>query len=202
MEDATRETPDSKRGWFEPVTALLMAFVTLGTAWCSYQSSRWSGLSGGESDETSRLERRAMELHLENYQFKPAYLHVFTEWLDARLDDKETNAAFYESRFPPDMRKAFDAWMAQKPFENKAADPHPFVPKLYTSSFETEARAALVGAAMHSGQAGVMSRNFAGYLGDTELLAAVLFFAGTATRFHQRWVRQSRSSLRRRCSFT
>jgi len=35
---------------------------------------------------------------------------------------------FYVERFPPDVRKAYDAWLAQKPFENPNADPHPFVP--------------------------------------------------------------------------
>jgi hypothetical protein len=32
---------------------------------------------------------------------------------------------------PADVRKAYDAWLAQKPFENPNADPHPFVPNLY-----------------------------------------------------------------------
>jgi hypothetical protein len=44
-------------------------------------------------------------------------------------DDKLAN--FYVERFPPELRKAYDAWIAQKPFENPNADPHPFVPNLY-----------------------------------------------------------------------
>jgi hypothetical protein len=28
------------------------------------------------------------------------------------------------------LRKAYDAWLVQKPFENPNADPHPFVPAL------------------------------------------------------------------------
>ena len=51
--------------------------------------------------------------------------------LAAQQAGNEKLANFYAERFPPDVRKAYDAWLAQKPFENPSADPHPFVPRLY-----------------------------------------------------------------------
>ena len=35
-----------KTPWFDPICAILMGVASLSTAWCSYQNSRWSGLSG------------------------------------------------------------------------------------------------------------------------------------------------------------
>jgi hypothetical protein len=40
------------------------------------------------------------------------------------------------------LRKAYDAWLAQKPFKNPNADPHPFVPKLYETPGTREAAEA------------------------------------------------------------
>src|SRR5437867_13324351 len=56
---------------------------------------------------------------------------MFMEVLAAKQAGNEQLANFYVERFPPDVRKAYDAWLAQRPFENPNADPHPFVPRLY-----------------------------------------------------------------------
>jgi len=56
---------------------------------------------------------------------------MFMQLLAAQHAGNEKLANFYAERFPPDVRKAYDAWLAQKPFENPAADAHPFVPNLY-----------------------------------------------------------------------
>jgi hypothetical protein len=52
---------------------------------------------------------------------------MFMEVLAAKQADNEQLANFYVERFPPDVRKAYDAWLTQRPFENPNADPHPFV---------------------------------------------------------------------------
>src|SRR5205814_9899341 len=56
--------------------------------------------------------------------------------------------------FPPDVRKAYDAWIAQRPFENPSADPHPFVPKLYEPRGTREAADATAKAATNQQKAG------------------------------------------------
>jgi hypothetical protein len=79
--------------------------------------------------------------------------------------------------------------MAQKPFENPNADPHPFVPKLYVTPGTREAADANAKAAnsqQEAGAAGSISRQ---YLANTVLFAAVLFFANAAGKFEQRRVR-------------
>ena len=116
---------------------------------------------------------------------------MFTEFIDAQMSGKEKLANFYLDRFPPELRKAYDAWIAEKPFENPKADPHPFVPNLYQPRFVQDARQANADAGRNDAEAKQASAVAAHYLSNTVLFAAVLFFAGTSAKFDHRYVRQS-----------
>ncbi len=72
---------------------------------------------------------------------------MFLEVLATKQAGNEQLANFYVERFPPDVRKAYDAWLAQRPFENPNAAPHPFVPRLYEPRGTREAAAATAKAA-------------------------------------------------------
>jgi hypothetical protein len=181
----------AKRRWFEPASAILMALATLGTAWCSYQSSEWNGQSSSFATEAGRANQKAALFHLEGNQVTSLQAKMFTEFMDAQMTGKENLARFYSDRFPPELRKAYDAWLAEKPFENPKADPHPFVPNLYQPRFVQDARQANADAGRNDAEAKRTSRIAAEYLSNTVLFAAVLFFAGTSAKFDHRYVRQS-----------
>ena len=119
------QEPQEKKRWVEPVTALLMALATLSTAWCSYHSAAWTRKSNRLMNEFNSLERRAGLLTLQGMQQATIHTAMFMELLAAQQAGNEKLANFYAERFPPDVRKAYDAWLAQKPFENPKADPHP-----------------------------------------------------------------------------
>src|SRR5207302_2324068 len=129
-ESPNRELQEKKK-WVEPVAALLMALATLSTAWCSYQSAAWTRKSNRLMNEFNTLERRAGVLTIQGMQQATIHVAMFMELLAAQQAGNEKLANFYAERFPPDVREAYDAWLAQKPFENPKADPHPFVPNLY-----------------------------------------------------------------------
>src|SRR6184192_4019535 len=129
-ESPNRELQEKKR-WIEPVVALLMALATLSTAWCSYQSAAWTRQSNRFMNEFNALERKAGLLSLQGAQAATIHTAMFMQLLAAQQAGNEKLASFYAERFPPDVRKAYDAWMAEKPFENPKADPHPFVANLY-----------------------------------------------------------------------
>src|ERR1041385_593138 len=120
-----------KRKWVEPVAALLMALATLSTAWCGYQSAAWTRQSNRSMNEFNTLERRAGLLTLQGTQQATIQVGMFMQALAAYEADNQKLMNFYVERFPPELRKAYDAWLAQKPFENPNADLHPFVSKLY-----------------------------------------------------------------------
>lgn len=181
--------PEPKRPWFEPASAILMAVASLTTAWCSYQSSRWNGLSTGLATHADKLERQATAQHLEARQIETMQTRMWMEAVDAQLDGDEKLARFYTDRFSDELKPAYEKWIELKPFENPAAPGNPFVPSLYTPRFQKEVRDALDEAAESEKKAKLESHTASSYLSNTVLLATVLFFAGTAGKFDQRRVR-------------
>jgi hypothetical protein len=178
-----------KKRWVEPIAALLMALATLGTAWCSYESAAWTRRSNRLMNEFNSLERRAGLINVQGVQTATIHVAMFMQVLAAKQAGNEQLASFYVQRFPADMRKAYDAWVAQNPFEDPKADPHPFVPNLYEMRGTREAAEANATAARKVQEA-LKSGSLSGqYLGNTVLFAAVLFFANAASKFEQRRVR-------------
>jgi hypothetical protein len=179
----------TRQRWVEPVTALIMALATVGTAWSSYESAAWTRIGGRLTNQANALERQAGLLNLQGMQAATIHTAMFMELLAAQQAGNDRLAQYYAERFPPDARKAYDAWIAQKPFENPKADPHPFVPNLYELRGTREAAEASAKAA----EALKEARNAGGvsgqYLANTVLFATVLFFASASGKFQQRRVR-------------
>ena len=184
---AGKEPP--KKRWVEPVTAVLMALATVGTAWCSYKSASWTRQSNRLMNEYNSLERRAGVLTLQGMQSATIHSAMFMQMLAAQEAGNEKLANFYVERFPPDVRKAYDAWLAQKPFENPKADPHPFVPNLYESRGSREAAELSAKAANNLLVARRAGNTSGQYLANTVLFATMLFFANAVIKFEQKRVR-------------
>jgi hypothetical protein len=184
-----KREPQEKKRWVEPVTALLMALATLSTAWCSYESAAWTRRSNRLMNDFNALERRAGVLNIQGMQQATIHVAMFMQLLAAQQAGNQNLVNFYVERFPPDVRKAYDAWLAQKPLENPNADPHPFVPKLYEPRGTREAAEATAKAANSQQQAGMAGSISGQYLANTVLFATVLFFASASGKFEQRRVR-------------
>ena len=182
---------ESRRRWFEPASAILMALATLSTAWCSFESSKWSGQSNEFATNAARLEQKASLLHLEDNQIIGIQVKLFMEFVGATVAGNDKLAKYYSDRFPPELRAAYDRWLTQNPLENPKADQHPFSLGLYKPRFADAARQASEDAARDGAEAKRTGNIAAQYLSNTVLLAAVLFFAGTSAKFDQRYVRQS-----------
>jgi len=186
---STNRDPYEKRICVEPVTALLMALATLSTAWCSYQSSAWTRKANRLMNEFNSLERRAGLQTMQGMQQATIHTAMFMEVLAAKQAGNEQLANFYVERFPPDVREAYDAWLAQKPFENPNADPHPFVPNLYQIRGTREAAELNSKAASRVEEARSAGSISGEYLANTVLFATVLFFASASGKFEQQRVR-------------
>ncbi len=187
--EVVRDHEPPRKGWVEPIVALLMALTTVGTAWCSYQSAAWTRQSNRLMNEFNALERRAGLLSVQGTQQATIHTAMFMEVLAAKQAGNEQLANFYVERFPPDVRKAYDAWLAQRPFENPKADPHPFVPNLYETRGAREA-AELTSKAASNLEKARSAGNVSGqYLANTVLFATVLFFASASGKFEQQRVR-------------
>jgi hypothetical protein len=186
---ASDREPAEKKKWVEPVAALLMALATLSTAWCSYQSAAWTRKSNRLINQFNAFERKAALLTMQGTQQATIHAAMFMQLLAAQEAGNEKLVNFYVERFPPDVRKAYDAWLAQKPFGNPNADPHPFVPQLYEPRGTREAADATAKAATNQQEAGAAGSISGQYLANTVLFATVLFFASASGKFEQRRVR-------------
>ena len=140
-------------------------------------------------NEYNALERRAALLEVQGSQALIIHASMFMQLLAAQHSGNDKLATFYAERFAPDVKKAYEAWLAQKPFENPAADPHPFVPKLYEVRGTVEAAAARELGAKQVAEARAAGNRSGQYLANTVLFATVLFFAGTSAKFTQPRVR-------------
>jgi len=187
MAENPAQSPSKK--WIEPVVAVLMALTTICTAWCSYESATWTRQSNRLMNESNALEQRAALLEVQGNQALIVHTAMFMELLAAQYAGNEKLASFYAERFPPDVKKAYEAWLAQKPFENRAADAHPFVPNLYQVRGAAEATAARADAVRRVDEAREAGNRSGQYLANTVLFATVLFFAGTAGKFEAPRVR-------------
>ena len=187
--------PESKGRWAETVAALLMALATMGTAWSSYQSAAWARRGGAMAGKVNVLERKAGLMEIQGSQATMMHVALFMQILAARHAGNERLAEFYSTRLPTEAKRAYDAWIAQRPFENSQADPHPFVTNLYEVRFSEEVRAArdqAVLAGQDGGKAGEVSSQ---YLANTVLCASVLFFTGIAGKFEGAVVRRTLFAL-------
>jgi hypothetical protein len=184
-----RDHEPPRKGWVEPIVALLMALATLSTAWCSYQSAAWTRKSNRLMNEFNALERKAGLLSIQGIQQATIHTTMFMQMLAAQQAGNEKLVNFYVERFPPDVRKAYDAWLAQKPLENTKADPHPFVPRLYEVAGTRDAAEANAKAARSLQEARNAGNVSGQYLANTVLFAAVLFFASASGKFEQQRVR-------------
>jgi len=154
------------------LATVLLACATLGTAWSSYQASRWHGEQAlAQSSATStRLEStRASGVANREVQVDVA---VFIQWVDARAADETELANFYKDRFSERLRPAFRAWIAGDPFDDPTAPPDPFTLPQYKV-------AALDKAGDLEQQASAASDDAREYIqrADNYVLAVVLFAA-------------------------
>lgn len=179
----------TQRRWVEPIAALVMALATVGTAWSSYESAAFTRRSNRLLNEFNALERKANLLSIQGMQMASIHAALFMQVLAAHDAGNEKLVDIYVQRFPPDLRKAYDAWLAQQPFTNPNADSHPLVPNLYEMRGAKEAAEATATGAARVQEARNNGNVSGQYLANTVLFAAVLFFANASAKFEQRRVR-------------
>ncbi len=186
MSDSTEKKPYA---WLETAGAVLMAVSSLGTAWCSYEVSRWAGTSAEKGAAAAGLERKANLLRIEGFQVQDVQVQVFLGYVSAHLSGNAALERWYVDRFPPEIKKAFEGWIAQKPFENAGAPLHPFLPGLYEMRHTKEIDESLKESARLAEEARTTGGVATYYLNTTIVLATVLFFIGITSRLTQTKVR-------------
>jgi TRAP-type C4-dicarboxylate transport system permease small subunit len=184
---APAERPRSDR--LDIAAAILLALAALATAWSSYQASRWNGeqaTTASRANASRTNAARAAESAANQTQIDVA---TFIQWIDATGRGDGPLAQFYEQRFRPEFRPAFDAWLAQHPLTNPQAPSTPFATPEYQLAAAADARRL---DAQTDVLAAAVPRNVqraTNYVLGVVLFAVALFFAGMSSKVHGRTAR-------------
>jgi hypothetical protein len=168
----------------ELVSTILLALATIATAWAAYQSRQWTGQQSeatAKATATRIAENRYSALSNRQVQIDVA---TFIQWLDAREEHHPQLADFYRARFRAEFKPAFAAWIATKPFTNKAAPPTPFATARYRLKAEAEAQRLEATAAATTERAKKANEHADNYMLAVVLFAIALFFAGLSVHMH------------------
>lgn len=170
----------------EIIMAIILGIVAVATAWSGYQAARWGGVQSTLYSRAGALRTESVRAANEGLIEMLLDVDIFTQWVNAESDDNEPLADFYSTRFRPEFKPAFAAWLTTDPFNNPEAPNSPFVMSEYvvSSMAESDALEEEAGQIFEQGQAA--NEQADKYVFTAVILASVLFFAGIASGFD--WV--------------
>ncbi len=173
----------------EILEAIIIAMVALATAWSGFQAAQWNGHQAELYGEANGLNLEAASLatlagheHIYN-------TNTLNAWLNANIEGNKKIAQFYERRFLPEYKNAFDMWKKTDPFNNSDAPIGPTYMPGYKSSKMEEA-GNLSRESMSKFNQGTKARAIADdYVLNTVFLATVLVLAAISQRFKIKSIR-------------
>ncbi len=172
--------------WIELAGAVLLSLATVSSAWCAYQSARWSGIQSFALAEASAFSREAGRLQILGGQKQAIQVAVFLEYYRAKRAGDDDLADSLLARVEPMFRGAVLAWLATDPFDNPQAPPHPFVMPEYQLPENTQAEERNNQVVDKVQEARAANDQSDQYILLTVIFASVLFFSGISTKFQSR----------------
>jgi hypothetical protein len=167
----------------ELVATLLLAIATLGIAWSGYQGARWNGSQAEEYSASNRERAHANRAETAGDQERNQDLLNFNRWLEVDSEGNQQLADLYQRRFRPEFRPAFEAWLAEDPLNNPAAEASPLRRPEYKPA-HLERADGLENRADAYFEAGKdATEHTDSYVLTTVFFAIVLFFGGISMRF-------------------
>ena len=178
------EAPSRRQHWVELFATVLLAFAALGTAWSTYQSTRWRGEQAVSTSKATAARIESSEAATRAGQLTQIDIATFVQWTDAHATGDDQLEAFYRRRFRSEFQPAFNAWLATEPFTNPDAPLTPFAMPEYRVSESVRSSELNAQAAQHSEDAETANQRADNYVLAVVMLAAALFFAGISTKLH------------------
>jgi hypothetical protein len=175
-------TGAERRDWVEIGATILLACAAVATAWSSYQATRWNGeqaKTSGSLNKTRIEAARASGLANAQQQVDVA---TFMQWVDAYARDEAALVSFYQARFRPEFKPAFNAWIATKPLQTEGAPLTPFAMPEYRLAARAEADRLDQTAEELAAEVRQDIQRASNYVLGVVLFAVALFFAGMSTK--------------------
>jgi hypothetical protein len=163
--------------------AVLLAIVALMAAWSGYASAKWSTESRLSQAHSSSRANAGNAKQIEGLELRIGDALVFNAWLGAHASHDAEAEAVALRRFRPNLRAAFDEWIATDPDTNPDAPPGPQAMDAYREPEVRQAKALKARAARLSREASDQGDDGDAYVRITVYLATVLFLVGISTQF-------------------
>ena len=170
------------RDRLELAAAVLLALAAVATAWSSYQATRWNGEQAKTASRVNKVRveaARADGLARSQTQIDIA---TFIQWVDAYAQDKTELANFYRTRFRPEFKPAFAAWVASRPLRTPGAAPTPFALPQYRLAAAADAARLDADEEVLAAEVRRDIQRASNYVLGVVLCAVALFFAGISTK--------------------
>jgi hypothetical protein len=182
MADSDERTTDV----LEMLSAIILSIAALASSWATYQSGLWDGEQAANYSSANALRIEASRVALEGDALAGVEVQLFTSWLDAKVHNEDALAKFYEARFPPTLKPAFERWLQSHPLTNTSAPPTPFAHDNYTRPGAAMAR-DLDRKAQQTFAAGQYANTVSdAFQQGATMLALSLFFGGIGQVFKER----------------
>jgi hypothetical protein len=175
--------------YIEMLEAVILALVAVATAYSGYQAAQWDGHEAELYAEANILSVEANGLEIAAGQDLIYNVNTLTAWLNADIHGEEQVMKFYERRFLPEYKIAFDAWIKLDPINNSQAPPGPsYMPEYHNSKMEEANKLIEESSAKFS--EGTKARSIADdYILITVFLATVLVLTAISQRFEIKSIR-------------
>lgn len=181
--------PSRREEWLEIVIATVLSISGLATSWAGYQAALYDGEQAAHFSRHDALRVAASGAQLEAQGRRSVQINLFMAWLEARARGEERLAALFQTRFPPELNSAFQAWVALDPLKNPAAPSSPFDMPNYRPRGEEQAKRleAHADALFEEGRRDRLTSDH--YTQAAVFMSIALFFGGIGQVFKVRPVR-------------
>ena len=171
------------------IEAALLAVVALMAAWSGYSAAKWSTESRLTVDDAATTRNAANTEELAALDARLGDGLVFNAWLGAHALNNPTATEIAVKRFRPELRIAFDAWLATDPDNNTDSPPGPQSMPEYRQPEARRARELKAKAERLRAKGSEQGTTGDNYVRTTVYLASVLFIVGISTQFPVRSAR-------------
>jgi hypothetical protein len=165
------------------IEAGLLAIVALTAAWSGYSSAKWSTESRLTIAEASTARNDANTSEVEGLELRLADALLVNAWLAAHSLDDSNGERLALNRFSPNLRTAFDEWIALDPDANPDAPAGPQSMPAYEEPNVEESTELKERSERLSAQGNEEGIDGDEYVRITVYLATVLFLVGISTQF-------------------
>ena len=174
---------DQRHQWVALAEAIVLAIVAVATAWSGYQAAKWDARSAEQYSQNSNTMILSQERMTQSGQYHLYDVLTFNGWMFAKTRNDESLTNFYERRFRPEFRTAFNEWIKLDPLHNENAPPGPALMPSFKDPAAEQAKHLSEQAKVYFEEAVNARETGDQYVKVTVLLATVLLLTALSQRF-------------------